>query len=167
MPANKAPVYNRNTELHPNSLVQEKMVKYKFALASSDGIQLTSRHFGDSELFVIGDIDENGTVRLLEQMKNNFKNIDESTAHGSMEKRNSIISYIGADIDFIIAGQMSPNFKQINIQTRVCPVVSQIRNIKHVLNFLGSNFHLLREKQIAKSEDRETSILEIGFQPDR
>ncbi len=141
------------------------MVKYKFALASSDGIQLTSKHFGDSEIFVIGEIHEDGTVRLLEQMKNNFKNIDESTAHGSKEKRNSIISYLGEGIDFIIAGQMSPNFKQINTKTRVCPVVSQIRDIKHVLSFLGSNFHLLKEKYTAKMENRETDILRIDLQP--
>jgi predicted Fe-Mo cluster-binding NifX family protein len=167
MLGNKLPVFNRNTELHLNSPVQEKMVKYKFALASSDGIQLTSKHFGDSEIFVIGEIDETGTVKLLEQMKNNFKDVDESTAHGSKEKRNSIISYLGEGIDFIIAGQMSPNFKQINMKTSVCPVVSQIRDIKHVLNFLGSNFHLLREKHAAKSENRETEILKIGLQPDR
>jgi len=105
---------------------------------------------------VIGEIHEDGTVRLLEQMKNNFRNIDESTAHSSKEKRNLIISRIEADIDFIIADQMSPNFKQINTKTRVCPVVSQIRNTRHVLNFLGSNFHLLKEKHTAKSENRHT-----------
>lgn len=137
------------------------MTKYKFALASSDGINLTSRHFGDSELFVLGEIQEDGTINLLEKKNNEFINVDETTAHGSTEKRQSIISYLGKDIDFIIANRMSPNFKKINMKTRVCPIVSEIANIKKLLTFLKHNFDLLKEKQKAKSENRETTILII------
>ena len=140
------------------------MKKFRFALASSDGIQLTSKHFGDSELFVLGEICEDGTINLTKQMKNEFKNVDESTAHGSTEKRQSIISYLGKDIDFIIASQMSPNFKKINTKTCVCPVVSSITDIEELLTYLKNNFGSLAEKQTAKSENRETDILRIKKQ---
>lgn len=136
--------------------------KFKFAIASSDGSALTTKHFGDSESFVMGEIAEDGTINITEHIRNEFKNVDESTAHGSTEKRKSIISYLGKDIDFIIAGQMSPNFKKINMKTRVCPVVSEITDIEKLLTYLKDNFDLLKEKQEAKAEKRETGILKIS-----
>lgn len=137
------------------------MKSCKFALASSDGIELTSKHFGDSELFVLGEILNDGTVNITKQIKNEFRDVDETTAHGSTEKRQSIISYLGKDIDFIIAGQMSPNFKKINMKTKVCPIVSEITDIQQLLTHLKNNFDLLKEKQEAKAENRETDILII------
>lgn len=139
------------------------MLKYKFALASSDGIELTSRHFGDSELFILGEIGEDASISLTKQIKNKFINADETTAHGSTQKRKSIISYLGSDIDFIIAGRMSPNFTKINTKTRVCPIVSSITDIEQLLTYLKSNFDLLKEKQEAKSANQTTDIIMISI----
>ncbi|MCK5785186.1 MAG: hypothetical protein KAH54_01365 [Candidatus Sabulitectum sp.] len=136
--------------------------KFKFAIASSDGVSLTTKHFGDSESFVLGEVAEDGTSSITTHIRNEFKNVDETTAHGSTEKRRSILSYLGEDIDFIIAGQMSPNFKKINTNTMVCPIVSEIIDIELLLTHLKDNFHLLKEKQEAKAEKRETSILKIS-----
>ena len=137
----------------------------KFALASSDGIELTSKHFGDSELFVLGEILNNGTVSITKQIKNEFRNVDETTTHGSTEKRQSIISYLGKDIDFIIAGQMSPNFKKINMKTKVCPIVSEITDIKQLLTYLKNNLDVLQQLKKAKEENGTPDILRIGNSP--
>lgn len=135
--------------------------KIKFAMASSDGINLTSNHFGDSELFILGEIEENGSINITKNLKNEFKNLDETTAHGSTDKRQSIISYLGKDIDFIIANQMSPNFKKINMKTRVCPIVSEITDIKQILDYLKDNVDILKKTKEAKALNKETAILKI------
>lgn len=135
---------------------------FKFALASSDSIELTKRHFGDSELFVLGEIREDGTSSITKKMKNEFKNVDETTSHGSTEKRQSIISYLGKDIDFIIAAQMSPNFIEINAKTKVCPIVSEITDIEQLLTYLKNNFDVLQQIQKTKKENRTPDILRIS-----
>jgi len=141
------------------------MKSCKFALASSDGIKLTSKHFGDSELFVLGEILNDGTVNITKQIKNEFKDVDETTAHGSTEKRQSIISYLGKNIDFIIAGQMSPNFKKINMKTKVCPIVSDITDIQQLLTHLKNNLDVLQHLKIEKEENRTPDILRIANSP--
>ncbi|MCK5035090.1 MAG: hypothetical protein KAS73_04285 [Candidatus Sabulitectum sp.] len=141
------------------------MKSCKFALASSDGIELTSKHFGDSELFVLGEILDDGTVNITKQIKNEFRNVDETTAHGSTEKRQSIISYLGKDIDFIIAGQMSPNFKKINMKTKVCPIVSEITDIQQLLTHLKSNLDVLQQLKKEKEKNGTPDILRIGNSP--
>ena len=137
------------------------MDELKFVLASNDGINLTSKHFGDAEKYYLFRIFKDGTVELDYSIENKFKDVDESTAHGSKEKRQSIISYLGDSLDFIVASQMSPNFRQINAKTKVCPIVSKITNIEEVLVYLKDNYSKLVEIKNAKLENKETEIVNI------
>ncbi len=117
----------------------KQMKVLKIVLASSDGIKLTSKHFGDAGKYYFYKILENGLIELDCFIENKFKNTNERTAHGSKQKRQSIISSFGEKIDFIITNKISPNFNKINTKTKVCPIVSEISNISDCLDYLKSN----------------------------
>jgi predicted Fe-Mo cluster-binding NifX family protein len=137
------------------------MIEFNFVLASDNGLQLSKGHFGDSEQFHFYKVSENGEILKVKSIKNSIKDIDETTKHGSIEKRQSLISYLGGDVDFIIASRMSPNFKQINNKTKVCPVVSNIKNIEDLLSFISGNVKMFKDLVLAKKENREVEILII------
>jgi predicted Fe-Mo cluster-binding NifX family protein len=137
------------------------MKEFNIVLASNDGSLLTAKHFGDSEIFCFYKIFEDGTIDKGKVIENKFIRVDESTAHGSKEKRQSIISYLGGDIDFIVAGRISPNFKKISSKTKVCPIVSKIQNIEELLNYLKTRFNLLVETQKNQQENHKNEILII------
>ena len=135
---------------------------FTFAFASDDGISLTSKHFGDSDKFFIYNISENGRkVEFIKEIANEFKAVDESLSHGAKEKRQSIISFLGKDVNFIVASQQSPNFKKINKNTKVSPIVSKILNIDSLLDYLKNNFSKLVENQKDKLENRDTEVMVV------
>ena len=132
-----------------------------FVFASNDGIKLTSKHFGDAEKYYFYKIFENGLVEFDCFIDNKFKNTDESTAHGSKQKRQSIISSFSENIDFIVASKMSPNFNKINAKTKVCPIISEIINIDECLNYLKSNIRGVLEIKKMKLENKKIEIMKI------
>ncbi|MCK5686806.1 hypothetical protein KAJ27_21895 [bacterium] len=137
------------------------MNSFKFVFASNDGIELNSLHFGDSKIFYIYEIHADGTIAFEREFKNEFQDIDEMSSHGSKVKRQSIISLLGKDINFIISNKMSPNFVKINKNTKVCPIVSEIKNIDKIIGYLKSNFQQLEKIMKSKSDNQKTEILKI------
>jgi len=137
---------------------------FTFAFASDDGISLTSKHFGDSDKFFIYNVSENGQkVEFIKEIVNEFKAVDESSSHGAKEKRQSIISFLGKDINFIVASQHSPNFKKINMNTKVSPIVSKIVDIDLLLDYLKNNFSGFVENQKDKLAKKETEVILISI----
>ncbi len=140
---------------------------FTFVFASEDGITLTSDHFGDSNRFYIYKISENGNkVEFIKEIDNKFKNVDDGIPHGSKKKRQSIISFLGKDINFIVAGIQSPNFDRINNTTPVAPIVCKIKNIDLIINYLKLNFNKLVEIQKSKLSEKSNKIMVIEDEAD-
>jgi len=133
----------------------------KIVIASNNGVSLSAQHFGDSDKFYFYKILNNNTLELEKVVENKFKNVDESTAHGSKAKRQSIVSYLGDDVDFIVSNKMSPNFKKINENTKVCPIISEIEEIEDIQLYLNTIVDRLDEIKSAKSVNKKTPILTI------
>jgi len=132
-----------------------------FVFASNDGVKLAAGHFGDADKYYFFKIHENGTVEPNGFIENTFKDIDEKDAHGSTQKRQSIISLMGSDLDFVIAHKMSPNFKKINQKTKVCPIVSDLVGIEECLHFLKDYFSNLLLMKTKKGKNESVDIFTI------
>lgn len=139
----------------------KSMNELNFIFASNDGITLTSGHFGDAENYYAYKILEHGVIKFDGIIENEFKDTDESTAHGSKQKRQSIISSLSDSIDFIVASHMSPNFNKINANTKICPIVSEITNIDECLAYLKSNSKAIYAIKKSKSENKTVEIIHI------
>jgi len=139
----------------------KSMNELNFIFASNDGIKLASGHFGDAEKYYFYKIFENGLIEFDCIIENKFKNTDESTAHGSKQKRQSIVSSLSENIDFIVASKMSPNFNKINANTKICPIVSKMINIDECLDYLKNNIRDLYEIKTIKSENKKVEIINI------
>ncbi len=132
-----------------------------FVFASNDGVKLAAGHFGDADKYYFFKIHENGTVEPNGFIENKFKAIDEKDAHGSLQKRKSIISSIGGEIDFVVAHKMSPNFKKINQKTKVCPIVSDLVGIEECLHFLKDHFSGMLLMKTKKGNNEAVEIFTI------
>ena len=99
---------------------------------------LNSKHFGDSEKFRFYKISE-GNAELYNEILNSNKDIDETSLHGSENKKKSILELIGKDIDVIISGEKSPNFIKINKETKILPIISEIFDEEKIVSYLIQN----------------------------
>ena len=106
-----------------------------FVFASNDGLKLAAGHFGDADKYYFFKIHENGTVEPNGFIENTFKDIDEQDAHGSTQKRKSIISSIGGEIDFVVAHKMSPNSRKSTKKRRFAPLFLILSALKNVFTF--------------------------------
>ena len=84
----------------------------KIAIATNDKKNISETHFGDSQYFIIYEVNSDN-LKKINTVNNIFIDIDETTKHGSDQKKESVVSLFDKDINFIVASQKSPNFKKI------------------------------------------------------
>ena len=97
-----------------------------FAIATNDKESIVRKHFGDSNYFLIYEFDGEN-LKKIDEMENIYKDIDETTTHGSKEKRQKIVGTLTEKykVNYLIAGSNSPNFLKIKQTTNIIPLIAK------------------------------------------
>lgn len=111
----------------------------KIAIATNDKKNISETHFGDSQYFIIYEVNSDN-LKKINTVNNIFIDIDETTKHGSDQKKESVVSLFDKDINFIVASQKSPNFKKIKKNTKIIPIVSKIKLLKEIEEYFVENY---------------------------
>ena len=126
------------------------MRKLKIAFGMENEEKLTDDHYGDSEFFLIYEISEDGTVKLLEKRPNRAKDMEERE-HGDPRKFRAVIEQL-KDVDVLAAFRMGPNFLRIRDQTNKVVFFTRTRNLDSALREVIESFEeLWRQVEEKKS----------------
>ncbi|MEA2102440.1 MAG: NifB/NifX family molybdenum-iron cluster-binding protein [Thermodesulfobacteriota bacterium] len=115
--------------------------------------EISCTHFGDSEEILYAEVMK-GSVRLLEKNVNPVMEFDEEK-HGDQAKLNAAHDILG-NATIIVAGKMSPNFRQMRKKKDRMPIVSA-RTLDETLDYLKASL----EEIIAYFDDPENIYLKI------
>jgi len=116
------------------------MKNIRLCIGSNDEINIAKTHMGDTDFFLIYDLYENSENEFIEKRVNAPKNME----HAKSEKMKEILRIIN-DVDVLVAGQLSPNFKNIAKQTKYQPIVVKTENIPDALTTLCESFDEIYE----------------------
>ena len=111
------------------------MKRIRVCIGSNDGENIAATHMGDTDVFHIYDLFENGDSQLIERRSNTAKDMD----HAKSDKMKEIIKIV-KDVDVFVARQKSPNFVNIASKTRYQPVVVGSEALADVLSLLNTSF---------------------------
>jgi len=114
------------------------MKTLRICFGTNDGESLAKTHMGDTETFVIYDLDEVHSS-FVEQRQNVVKDLD----HAQADKMKQILNIV-QDVHVLVAQQKSPNFIRIAQQTKYQPVVVKIEAISAALNIMQSHLNEIR-----------------------
>ena len=112
------------------------MKNIRVAIGVSKGKINIKQHAGDNPFFLIYDIYEDGTYKLIKEVENTAP---DEKKHADEKKMKGVMGILG-DIDVIIGGIMSPNFLNLRDKTKIQPVVSKIENLDESLICVAKNF---------------------------
>ncbi len=113
----------------------------KIAIGITSGKIDTKKHAGDNPVFYIYEFCEDGTYKLLKEVKNTTP---EERKHADEKKMKGVMSLLG-DIDVIVGGLMSPNFLKMRDKTAVQPLVSKIESLEAFFQKLKEEFDHIYE----------------------
>ncbi len=116
---------------------EEEVRTIRLAIGSSDGSSVVQDHFGESQVFLVYELAEDGSYRLLEERKN--ASPQERGGHGREEKRRAVLRIL-SDCQILVAGKMSPSFARLRDGSPVQPVVTEIDSIPELLAALAARF---------------------------
>ncbi len=109
------------------------MRSIKVALGVDDDAKLSEEHFGDSKHYLIYEVREDGTYRLIEKRLNRVREMEEKE-HGDPRKFKAIDDLL-EDVDVFLAGRMGPNFLRVS-KSRHYPMVVGRKTVKEALSIL-------------------------------
>ncbi len=98
-----------------------------------DDTKLSEEHFGDSRYYLIYEVREDGTYKLIEKRLNRVREMEERE-HGDPRKFKAIDSLL-EDVDVFLAGRMGPNFLRVS-KSRHYPMVVGRKTVKEALSLL-------------------------------
>ena len=125
------------------------MYYLRFAVASEDGYSLYSGHFGDSNYYLIYDI--NGErFEFIEQIKNRSKEYKERK-HGD-EKKAVKVSELLSECEGLCGKAFGPNIKRI--VKKFVPVVVKVDVVEDAIKILQENYEKILE-EYKKGEKRK------------
>lgn len=110
----------------------------RVCIGTNDGNNIAKTHMGDTETFVVYDLDEEHSS-FVEQRQNVVKDLD----HAQSDKMKQILNIV-KDVNVLIAEQKSPNFIKIAQQTRYQPVVVKSESIITTLEIMQSHMNDIR-----------------------
>ena len=111
------------------------------ACGTDDEINFTKNHFGDSKIFLIYDVNENG-FNLLEKVVNESP---EEEQHGDPKKAGFIGGVLKQhEVKGIFAFAMGPNI--VRMRKNFLPIISRVENINEALTLLQKRVKELEEK---------------------
>ena len=108
--------------MHPRLILEKErhMETIALVIGTTDAGTLSTGHFGDSDRFAKFVLHSDGSLHEDCDVQNRSKAMDET--HGAKGKMKAILTELGP-IHCLVAGQMSPNFKRMALQTAIQPVV--------------------------------------------
>ena len=113
----------------------------KVAVGSNDGTHVVPGHFGESRVFLVYELAEDGNYRLVEKRENTSPT-EGPKSHDVAEKRRAVLSIL-SDCQVFVAGRMSPSFAKLRDGSPVQPVVSEVALIPELLRRLEEKFDRL------------------------
>ncbi|WP_324735350.1 NifB/NifX family molybdenum-iron cluster-binding protein [Thermococcus sp. SY098] len=129
------------------------MRKLRIAFGMENEGKLTDGHYGDSEFFLIYEILENGTAKLLEKRSNRAKKMEEhESEHGDLRKFRAIIEQL-KDVDVLAAFRMGPNFLRIRDQSNKVAFFTNTRDLNLALQRVIESFEELW-KQVEEKKSK-------------
>ncbi len=117
------------------------MKRVRFAIGTKDGKEIFQGHLGDSKIFLIYDIEDDGNIELIEERKNISPKKD---AHGSDNKMTIILSIL-KDCNILISKRLSPNFKKISLTKPLQPIMVKRNTIEEAITVLKNHLQELFE----------------------
>ncbi|ADT85164.1 NifB/NifX family molybdenum-iron cluster-binding protein [Thermococcus barophilus] len=131
------------------------MRKLRIAFGMENEGKLTDGHYGDSEFFLIYEILEDGTVKLLEKKPNRAKKMEEhESEHGDLRKFRVVIEQL-EDVDVLAAFRMGPNFLRIRDQSNKVAFFTSTRDLNLALQRVIESFEELW-KQVEEKKSKHT-----------
>lgn len=100
-----------------------------------DESRLSESHFGDSKLYLIYEVVEDGSYRLVERRLNRAREMEESE-HGDPRKFRAVAKLL-EDVDVFLAGRMGPNYLRLR-ESRFYPIVVGKKTVEEALEILVS-----------------------------
>jgi predicted Fe-Mo cluster-binding NifX family protein len=114
-------------------------MEIKFAFAVNSNNKFQKNHFGDTEKFLIYGV-ESGSLKLLSEDVNIFRNTDETEEHGSKKKGLAIIDSLKKKgVDVLVSMQFGKNIKMIN--EHFIPVIIYSDQVDEVVSILNHHLH--------------------------
>ncbi len=108
-----------------------------------DETVLSEEHFGDAKYYLIYEVEEDGTYRLVEKRPNRVRDMEERE-HGDPRKFRAI-SKLLEDVDVFLAGRMGPNFLRVR-ESRHYPLVVGRKTVEEALSILVSRLDEVLEE---------------------
>jgi len=130
-------------------------------MATEDGVRVFLGHPGEADYFRIYELQENGDHKLLKELKNEAKDMEEEGKHGSVGKMRKVLKMIG-DVDIILSTRNSPNLIRMAKETEIQPVISpRLETLEEGLKKLVENFEVLSDmvKRRKKGERFDVYII--------
>ena len=114
------------------------MRKLKVMLGTSDGEKIFLGHPGDSDVFHIYELREDGSYEKLREIKNEAKEMEEEH-HGDTRKMKKVLEMVG-DVDVILTRRNSPNLIRMAQSTEIQPIIVTVDPIEEGLKKLHEKF---------------------------
>ncbi len=128
------------------------MEKLRLCIGSNDGENVAKTHMGDTIVFYVYDLKDNGESEFIEKRTNVAREME----HDTKQKMQHILKIV-MDCDVLVAGQKSPNFVNIANKTKYQPVVVNGEKIKDIFILLSSSYKeictLVQRRQNGESFD--------------
>ena len=119
-------------------------MKLKVMMATDDGENVFLGHPGDARYFRIYEVDEEGNSRLLKELENVARDMEEGESHGSVGKMKRVLEILG-DVDVILSTRNSPNLIRMAKETDIQPMVSpKVKTLEDGLRKVVENFEDLK-----------------------
>jgi len=111
------------------------MKSVRFAIGTKDGKKIYQGHLGDSKVFLIYDIEDDGSIEFIEKRENISP---EEEVHGSNNKMALILSIL-KDCNVLVSKRLSPNFKKISLTKPLQPIMVKRYDIEEAIKVLKNH----------------------------
>jgi len=108
-----------------------------------DETRLSEEHFGDAKYYLIYEVKEDGSYRLVEKRVNTVREMEERE-HGDPRKFRAVVELL-SDVDVFLAGRMGPNFLRVR-ESRHFPIVVGRKTVEEALSILVSRLDEVLEE---------------------
>ncbi len=119
------------------------MRKLKVMLGTNDGEKIFLGHPGDSDVFHIYELREDGSYEKIREIVNEARDMEEKQ-HGDTRKMKKVLEMVG-DIDVILTRRNSPNLIRMAQSTTIQPVIVTVDPIEEGLKKLHERFDEIYE----------------------
>jgi predicted Fe-Mo cluster-binding NifX family protein len=135
-------------------------MEIKFAFAVNSDNEFKKNHFGDTEKFLIYEV-ESGRLKLLSEDINIFRNMDETKEHGSKKKGIAIIDSLKKKgVNVLVSIQFGRNIKMIN--EHFIPVIIYSEQIKEVVDTLNHQLHWIVDELESNPDNYKLFTIKSG-----